>query len=63
MRKRILSILLVLALCLAYLPVQVHAADYEVSTVTELEALTVGEGDTIRLLADMMIRDTRWTWI
>ena len=32
MRKRFLSILLVLALCLAYLPVQVHAA-----TITTLE--------------------------
>ena len=32
MRKRILSILLVLALCLAFLPVQVHAA-----TITTLE--------------------------
>lgn len=33
MRKRILSIVLVLALCLAYMPVQVLAADLEIATV------------------------------
>ncbi|MBQ2227640.1 MAG: hypothetical protein II427_00800, partial [Firmicutes bacterium] len=33
MRKRILSIVLVLALCLAYMPVQALAADLEIATV------------------------------
>ena len=36
MRKRILSIVLALALCLAYLPVQVHAAEVTEITVTGL---------------------------
>ena len=36
MRKRILSIILVLVLCLAYVPVQVHAAEVTEITVTGL---------------------------
>ena len=36
MRNRILSILLVLALCLAYMPVQVHAAEVTEITITGL---------------------------
>ena len=51
MRKRVLSIVLVLALCLAFMPtVPVFAADHPVSTAAELGALTVEDDDTIQLL-------------
>ena len=55
MRKRILSILLVLALCLAFLPVQVHAA-----TITTLEigggvSYKVRVNDTIYIYRDTIL--------
>ena len=53
MLKRILSILIVFALCLAYVPVQVFAADHEVGTAAALEALVIGDTDTIRLTASI----------
>ena len=53
MRKRFLSIFLVLILCLAYVPVPVFAADLYVSTADDLDALTVSPGDTIRFSSDI----------
>ena len=57
MRKRILSIVLVLALCLAYTPAipKAYAADYEVSDEDELYMAIDGlvSGQSIQLLADI----------
>lgn len=55
MRKRFLSIFLVLALCLAYTPAvpKVYATDHTIGTAAELAALTLEDADTVTLTADI----------
>ena len=55
MRKRILSVLLMLALCLAYLPAQAYAAELTEITVTGIESTYAAGGIIANDLADLYI--------
>ena len=55
MRKRILSVLLMLALCLAYLPVQAYAVELTEITVTGIESTYAAGGIIANDLADLYI--------
>ena len=55
MRKRILSVLLMLALCLAYLPAQAYAAELTEITVTGIDSTYAAGGVIANDLADLYI--------
>lgn len=55
MKKRIISLLLILILCLSLLPTTALAAEKTVSTKDELNAALSGSADTIKLTKDISL--------